>query len=178
ASLTGDMEKKAKLFLAEEKEAALKEMVMVIGDTYMSKRDLWQLQLAMMQHKGRLIYRGFRQNFCEHVPSSSIDKLVSADGKAAACGMVGVKTDVAFRSSSTHMFLLIEVSAELFSFGLFGRYYWEVLLECFGQVPGTGMRGAIWKAEHQPLPAHHSLCAGQGTFRINERRDIAKSFAE
>jgi len=133
ASLTGDLEKKAKLVLAEEKEAALKEMVMVIGDTYMSKRDLWQLQLAMMQHKGRLIYRGFRQNFCEHVPSSSIDKLVSADGKAAACGMVGVKTDVAFRSSSTHMFLLIEVSAELFSFGLFGRYYWEVLLECFGQ---------------------------------------------
>ena len=62
----------------------------------------------------------------------------------------------AARSSSTHMFLLIEVSAELFlscskhdgdetraqhsmrnvarfSFGLFGRYYWEVLLECFGQ---------------------------------------------
>ena len=59
ASLTGDLEKKAKLVLAEEKdqkkgrglslgpwvrsepqEAALKEMVMVIGDTYMSKRSL------------------------------------------------------------------------------------------------------------------------------------------
>ena len=102
--------------------------------------DLWQLQLAMMQHRGRLIYRGFRRNFCEHVPSSSIEpwlakasgtlcrlrktkthsrhskleychvlpclafvdlieeRLVSfKDGKPVACGMVGVKTDVAFR---------------------------------------------------------------------------------
>ncbi|CAE7203586.1 cdc48, partial [Symbiodinium pilosum] len=130
AGLMGDPEKRATLSEAEEKDpdAALKEMVMVIGDTYMSKRDLWQLQLAMMQHRGRLIYRGFRRNFCEH------ERLVSfKDGKPVACGMVGVKTDVAFRSSSTHMFLLIEVSSELFSFGLFGRYYWEVLLECFGQ---------------------------------------------
>ena len=40
-----------------------------------------------------------------------------------------------------------------FSFGLFGRYYWEVLLECFGQ----GLEGWTWAG----VTTSHALHAGQ-----------------
>lgn len=126
-------DKRARLENAEESAAMLKQMVMVISDVFLSKRDLSHLQLAMMQQRGRLIYCGYGQNFCEHVPKSTIEQLLGMDGKPAFCGSVGVKTDVVFRSSSAHMFLLIEVSADLFQYGLMGLPYWQILLDCLGQ---------------------------------------------
>ena len=126
-------DKRAMLEHADESAAMLKQMVMVISNVFLSKRDLWHLQLAMMQQRGRIIYCGYSQNFSEHVPKSSIEKLLGMDGKPIFCGSVGVKTDVVFRSSSAHMFLLIEVSADLFQYGLMGLPYWQILLDCLGQ---------------------------------------------
>ncbi|CAJ1334434.1 unnamed protein product, partial [Effrenium voratum] len=132
AGVRGLLDKKAQLEKAKDSAADLQNVVMVISDVYMSKRDLWHLHLAMMQQRGRVLYCGYN-NFSEHVPSSNIEQLVGADGRAVSSGTVGVKTTVTFRSSSTHMFLLIEVSAELFRYGLMGLPYWQMLLDCLGQ---------------------------------------------
>eukprot|EP00931_Biecheleriopsis_adriatica_P004944 TRINITY_DN106528_c0_g1_i1.p1 TRINITY_DN106528_c0_g1~~TRINITY_DN106528_c0_g1_i1.p1 ORF type:complete len:1275 (+),score=282.41 TRINITY_DN106528_c0_g1_i1:79-3825(+) len=127
-------DKEVELQEVREEDAKLGQMVMVISDLYMSKRDIWHMHLDMMKERGRLIYRGFSQNLHEHVLNSRIEKVLGADGKELFGGLVTEKTEVTFRSSSSNLFLLIEVSAELFTFGLAGRPYWEILLECFGQL--------------------------------------------
>eukprot|EP00913_Durusdinium_trenchii_P020900 g19638.t1 len=141
-------EKRAKLEVVEEGAAALKRMVMVIGDIFLSKRDLWHMQLAMMQRRGRIIYCGYSQNFCEHVPRSHIEQLLGADGKPVFCGSVSMRTEVIFRSSSAHMFLLIEVSAELFQYGLMGLPYWQILLDCLGQCMERVCNASSKKMSH------------------------------
>lgn len=140
-------DKEVELEEVAEEEARLDEVVMVLGDCYMSSRDVWHLHLAMMQEGGQILYHGFERNLWPHTPRSRVEKM-GAKGKELVCGLVKPSTDVVFKSGTANLFVLIQVSAELFSYGLAGRPYWQVLLDCFAQlfekalkVPGSEGNG-------------------------------------
>lgn len=136
-------DKDVELVEVPEEEAHVDSMVMVLGERYMSQRDLWHMHLAMMQESALLLYMGFRQNLRQHISTSSIERLAIGKHqvqKEVCCGLVSTNTEVTFRSGSANMFVLLQVSSELFQFGLSGRPYWELLVGCFLQLVENSLR--------------------------------------
>lgn len=58
-----------------EDEPVLEEVVFVLLDRYLSKRDLWHLHLTMMQECGALIYSCYEHNFSHHIADSRIESM-------------------------------------------------------------------------------------------------------
>uniref|UniRef100_A0A7S4W338 Vacuolar membrane-associated protein Iml1 N-terminal domain-containing protein n=1 Tax=Alexandrium monilatum TaxID=311494 RepID=A0A7S4W338_9DINO len=170
-----------------EEEAELQEVVMVLMDRYLSKRDIWHLHLSMMEDKGQVIYGGFEHNLLQHIPNSRIQTLKGAEGPMRA-GCVTPRTKVVFRSGSANVIVLIQVSSELLAFSLSGRPYWEVLLDCLTQLversfkaPGTSRLGhyvrivlfaRAWRQAPRQAESASPSCA-DGTPRRRQHHDPA-----
>eukprot|EP00928_Gymnodinium_smaydae_P073823 TRINITY_DN5694_c0_g4_i1.p1 TRINITY_DN5694_c0_g4~~TRINITY_DN5694_c0_g4_i1.p1 ORF type:complete len:1354 (-),score=237.18 TRINITY_DN5694_c0_g4_i1:350-4411(-) len=124
----------------EEKEAILTEVVLFVDERYLSKRDVWHMHLGLVQDGGSLLYVGFNSMVRQIVPTSGIESLAGPDRKPVMCGLVNTDTDLAFRSWSCNMFVLIQISAELLMDSRSGRPYWEILLDCFNDLIEKSLR--------------------------------------
>lgn len=133
-----------------DSEARLTTVVMVLSDRYMSKRDVWHLHHAMMEPHGPLLYSApdFK-NFKEHIPFSRIVRMLKGRENYLS-GSVDTSTQVTFRSASSNMFILIQVSSDLFEYGLGGHPYWHMLLESFHQLLSK-----LVKARHPDSVGHY-----------------------
>eukprot|EP00929_Paragymnodinium_shiwhaense_P115061 TRINITY_DN8366_c0_g1_i1.p1 TRINITY_DN8366_c0_g1~~TRINITY_DN8366_c0_g1_i1.p1 ORF type:complete len:1302 (-),score=320.47 TRINITY_DN8366_c0_g1_i1:377-4282(-) len=145
ASLAEFGDEEVQLLEVEEKEAKLQDVTIVLFDRYLSKRDLWQLHLAMMQEPGEILYAGHNRNFREHLAENRIERLsLPGEGNRppldAISGAVGVNTELTFKSGSSSVFVLVQVSAELLSFSPTGKPYWERLLECLRQLVDKSLK--------------------------------------
>jgi len=142
ASLT---DKEIELIVCEENEAWIGQIVLVMGERFFSKRDLWHFQLAMLQDEGHLLYRGCVDNSVQmHLHTAYIESLTgpSPIHEQVLCGIIREETQMKFKSSSLNLFVLVQLSAELWAFGLSGRPYWDVLLECLSTLVEKSLRQA------------------------------------
>jgi len=127
-------DKDVELREVSEEEAQLAGVVMVISDRYLSKRDIWHMHLAMMEDGAELLYSSYSHNLQSHIPNSRIEKLIGPGQCSMFCGLVTRSTEVSLKSSSATMFVLLQLSTELFATSFSGRPYWELLLECLAQL--------------------------------------------
>lgn len=121
-------DKQVELQVAERREASLSEVAVLILDHYLSQRDIWHLHAAMMQDGGQILYANFDYMLRQLVPNSRIDRLISmATNEPVLSGLVDHGTEVSFKSTTANMVVLVQISSELFEYGLMGRPYWEAL---------------------------------------------------
>jgi len=135
-------DKDVELREVSEEEARLCTVVMVISDRYLSKRDFWHMHLPLMQEGGEVLYARYDHNLQQHIPNSRIEKLTAPEQRSVFSGVVSQDTEVSFKSYNTTMFVLLQLSAELWTTGLGGRPYWEVLLECFAQFVEKSLKAS------------------------------------
>ncbi|CAJ1413777.1 unnamed protein product, partial [Effrenium voratum] len=133
------VDKQVELRVADKVEARLAEVVVLVFERYLSKRDIWHLHAAMMQDGGQILYANFDYVLRQLVPNSQIDRLIAA-GKSVHSGLVDSATEVSFKSATANMVVLVQISSELFEFGLSGRPYWEALIECFQTLVDKSLR--------------------------------------
>lgn len=134
-------DKQVELQVAERREASLSEVAVLILDHYLSQRDIWHLHAAMMQDGGQILYANFDYMLRQLVPNSRIDRLISmATNEPVLSGLVDHGTEVSFKSTTANMVVLVQISSELFEYGLMGRPYWEALIECFMTLVDKSLR--------------------------------------
>lgn len=132
--------REVELEVVTEEEAQLDAAVLVVGDRYYSKRDIWLIHSSMMQTGGQLLYSAFLGNLRQQCPDSSVRDLKGPQGQDVRCGLVHQGTALTFRSRSVNIFVLLQVSSELLNYGLAGRPYWDVLREAFAQLVDKCLR--------------------------------------
>jgi len=133
-------DKQVELQEVPKEEARLAEVVIQVFDRYLSKRDIWHLHLRMLQGGGQVLYANFNLSLKQLVTNSEFERLVFTDGKPAISGFVDRTTEVSFKSVTANMFVLVQISSELWEYSMAGRPYWEALIECFTQLVEKSLR--------------------------------------
>ncbi|CAE7423588.1 unnamed protein product [Symbiodinium pilosum] len=123
-----------------KEEARLGEVVIQVFDRYLSKRDIWHLHLRMLQGGGQVLYANFNHSLRQLVANSQFDRLVFKDGTPTISGFVDRTTQVSFKSVTANMFVLVQISSELWEYSTAGRPLWEALVECFAQLVEKSLR--------------------------------------
>eukprot|EP00929_Paragymnodinium_shiwhaense_P070041 TRINITY_DN35418_c0_g1_i1.p1 TRINITY_DN35418_c0_g1~~TRINITY_DN35418_c0_g1_i1.p1 ORF type:complete len:1454 (+),score=247.56 TRINITY_DN35418_c0_g1_i1:190-4551(+) len=147
---------------AKESEVKLSRVFIVVADRYLSKRDIWHIHYFLARKSGPLIYKGYCHFLSKLNATFKVDSLWSVPVVPAASsserdnagstndpreggdeilsGQVDDTTELRIRTADANVFVYLQVSSELFSHGLDGRTYWQVLLECFEKLVDNALR--------------------------------------
>lgn len=137
AELADFTDKEVQIEVVEAESIQLDHAELIIRERFLSKRDLWHFQMVLSQDGGQVLYSGLTPPFVEHVYKARLTQLAvnqERHRRPVFSGVASPKTQIRYRSSSAVMFLLIQVSAELWSSSLSGRPYADMLVECFGTL--------------------------------------------
>ena len=101
-----------------------------VKDQYLSRSDMWRLRMSLID---TALYVGKRVNFCGNAVRVITRELVDSEGDYRLSGRVGETTKVLFRSESAIIFLLIQMSREMWQFDEDGDLYMEKAI--YGCLP-------------------------------------------
>lgn len=141
---SGIVDREVELRVVSDEEATLSEVIFVVTDRYLSKRDIWHLHIAMVQDGGQVLYSADDRGLRQLIPKSRIQQLAAGpDRTPVFSGLVRSSnpgTEIYFRSETANMFVLIQVSAEMWEYGPSGAPYWESVLECYAELLERSLR--------------------------------------
>ncbi len=120
-------DKEVELKVCDLEECQLEYVELMFSDRYISKRDLWHFLVALMQDSNQVLYSGVAPPLVIHFGGNAHISQLGAVGRTVFSGVAGSKTKWNLRSGSAAVFLLVQVSAELWHPSLSGRPYWDAL---------------------------------------------------
>ncbi|XP_063884355.1 GATOR complex protein Iml1-like isoform X3 [Scylla paramamosain] len=111
----------------EPKAVALELVELTFKDQYLGRSDMWRLKMHMVNS---VVYLNKKIEFCSGSIRTQVYEMWAQGGKVA-CGVVTENTKVVYRSSTSMVYLFIQMSSEMWDFDLYGDLYFEKAVSGF-----------------------------------------------
>lgn len=106
---------------------ALDSVEITFKDMYMGRSEMWRLKTYLTN---TCVYLNKKIEYCEKTIRCQIYELWS-QGDRVACGVITEDTKVVFRSSTSMVYLFIQMSSEMWDFDIHGDLYFEKAVNGF-----------------------------------------------
>ncbi|KAK3862519.1 hypothetical protein Pcinc_031625, partial [Petrolisthes cinctipes] len=111
----------------EPRDVALELIELTFKDQYLGRSDMWRLKMNLVN---TVVYVNKKLEFCMGSIRSQVYEMWAQGGKVA-CGVVTEDTKVVYRSSTSMVYLFIQMSSEMWDFDMNGDLYFEKAVNGF-----------------------------------------------
>ncbi|XP_044001787.1 GATOR complex protein Iml1 isoform X3 [Aphidius gifuensis] len=106
---------------------ALDSIELTFKDQYMGRSEMWRLKNSLVN---MCVYTNKKIEFCSGTIRCQVHEMWS-QGDRVACGVITNDTKVVFRSSTSMVYLFIQMSCEMWDFDVHGDLYFEKAINGF-----------------------------------------------
>ncbi|XP_032791433.2 GATOR complex protein Iml1 [Daphnia magna] len=107
--------------------AALDSVELTFKDQYLGRSDMWRLKNCLI---GTCLYIGKKLEFCSKSVRCQVHEMWG-QGERVACGVITEDTKIVFRSSTSQVYLFLQMSSEMWDFDIYGDLYFEKAVNGF-----------------------------------------------
>ncbi|XP_050666491.1 GATOR complex protein Iml1 isoform X3 [Leptidea sinapis] len=108
-------------------DVTLDSVELTFKDQYMGRSEMWRLKNHLI---GSCVYLNKKIEYCGGVIRCQVYEMWS-QGDRVACGVIGEDTKIVFRSSTSMVYLFIQMSSEMWDFDIHGDLYFEKAVNGF-----------------------------------------------
>ncbi|XP_012252064.2 GATOR complex protein Iml1 isoform X6 [Athalia rosae] len=108
-------------------DVALDSVELTFKDQYMGRSEMWRLKNSLVN---TCVYLNKKIEFCGGSIRCQVHEMWS-QGDRVACGVITDDTKVVFRSSTSMVYLFIQMSSEMWDFDIHGDLYFEKAVNGF-----------------------------------------------
>ncbi|XP_043477241.1 GATOR complex protein Iml1 isoform X9 [Leptopilina heterotoma] len=108
-------------------DVALDSVELTFKDQYMGRSEMWRLKNSLVN---TCVYTNKKIEFCGGTIRCQVHEMWS-QGDRVACGVITDDTKVVFRSSTSMVYLFIQMSSEMWDFDIHGDLYFEKAVNGF-----------------------------------------------
>ncbi|XP_069937633.1 GATOR complex protein Iml1-like [Cherax quadricarinatus] len=109
----------------DPKSVTLEMVELTFKDQYLGRSDMWRLKMNLVDS---VVYLNKKIEFC--LIRCQVYEMWAQGGKVA-CGVITEDTKVAYRSSTSMVYLFIQMSSEMWDFDMYGDLYFEKAVNGF-----------------------------------------------
>ncbi|XP_074029674.1 GATOR complex protein Iml1 isoform X2 [Leptinotarsa decemlineata] len=108
-------------------DVALDSIELTFKDQYMGRSEMWRLKNSLVN---TCAYMNKKIEFCGGAVRCQVYEMW-AQGDRVACGVITDDTKVVFRSSTSMVYLFLQMSSEMWDFDIYGDLYFEKAVNGF-----------------------------------------------
>ncbi|KAI4460798.1 dep domain containing protein 5 [Holotrichia oblita] len=108
-------------------DVALDSIELTFKDQYMGRSEMWRLKNSLIN---TCVYMNKKIEFCGGAVRCQVYEMWS-QGDRVACGVITDDTKVVFRSSTSMVYLFLQMSSEMWDFNIYGDLYFEKAVNGF-----------------------------------------------
>ncbi|KAG7307168.1 hypothetical protein JYU34_007319 [Plutella xylostella] len=108
-------------------DVALDSVELTFKDQYMGRSEMWRLKNHLV---GTCVYLNKKIEYCGGAIRCQVYEMWS-QGDRVACGVITEDTKIVFRSSTSMVYLFIQMSSEMWDFDIHGDLYFEKAVNGF-----------------------------------------------
>jgi DEP domain-containing protein 5 len=113
--------------IVDPNSVALDSVEITFKDQYMGRSEMWRLKTYLTN---TCVYLNKKIEYCEGSIRCQIYEMWS-QGERVTCGVINEETKVVFRSSTSMVYLFIQMSSEMWDFDIHGDLYFEKAVNGF-----------------------------------------------
>ncbi|XP_046389719.1 GATOR complex protein Iml1 isoform X2 [Ischnura elegans] len=113
--------------IVSPEDVALDSVELTFKDQYLGRSDMWRLKNSLVN---TCVYLNKKIEFCGGTIRCQVYEMWSM-GDRVACGVITDDTKVVFRSSTSMVYLFIQMSSEMWDFDIHGDLYFEKAVNGF-----------------------------------------------
>jgi len=113
--------------VVDPSSVALDSLELTFKEQYLGRSDMWRLKDHLT---GSCVYTNKKIEFCHKSVRCQVYEMWS-QGEKVACGVVTDDTKIVFRSSTSQVYLFIQMSSEMWDFDIYGDLYFEKAVNGF-----------------------------------------------
>ncbi|CAH0554753.1 unnamed protein product [Brassicogethes aeneus] len=113
--------------LVNPTDVALDSIELTFKDQYMGRSEMWRLKNCLINS---CVYMNKKLEFCGGAVRCQVYEMW-AQGDRVACGVITDDTKVVFRSSTSMVYLFLQMSSEMWDFDIYGDLYFEKAVNGF-----------------------------------------------
>ncbi|XP_011300868.1 DEP domain-containing protein 5 isoform X8 [Fopius arisanus] len=113
--------------IVNPEDVALDSIELTFKDQYMGRSEMWRLKNSLVN---TCVYMNKKIEFCQSSIRCQVYEMWS-QGDRVACGVINDDTKVVFRSSTSMVYLFIQMSCEMWDFDIHGDLYFEKAVNGF-----------------------------------------------
>ncbi|KAE8752931.1 hypothetical protein FOCC_FOCC000276 [Frankliniella occidentalis] len=113
--------------LVEPETVSLDSVELTFKDQYMGRSEMWRLKNSLIN---TCIYLNKKIEFCGGYIRCQVYEMWSS-GVRVACGVITENTKIVFRSSTSMVYLFLQMSSEMWDFDIHGDLYFEKAVNGF-----------------------------------------------
>ncbi|XP_043673343.1 GATOR complex protein Iml1 isoform X8 [Vespula pensylvanica] len=113
--------------IVNPEDVALDSVELTFKDQYMGRSEMWRLKNSLVN---TCVYMNKKIEFCGGSIRCQVYEMWS-QGDRVACGVITDDTKVVFRSSTSMVYLFIQMSSEMWDFDIHGDLYFEKAVNGF-----------------------------------------------
>ncbi|XP_026474994.1 GATOR complex protein DEPDC5 isoform X3 [Ctenocephalides felis] len=113
--------------VVQPSEVVLDSVEITFKDQYMGRSEMWRLKNFLTN---TCVYMNKKIEYCNSSIRCQVYEMWG-QGERVACGVIGEETKVVFRSSTSMVYLFIQMSSEMWDFDIHGDLYFEKAINGF-----------------------------------------------
>lgn len=113
--------------IVSAESVALDSVEITFKDQYMGRSEMWRLKEHLLNS---CVFLNKKIEFCKGDIRCQVYEMW-AKGDRVACGVISAQTKVVFRSSTSMVYLFIQMSSEMWDFDIHGDLYFEKAVNGF-----------------------------------------------
>ncbi|XP_066997885.1 GATOR complex protein Iml1 isoform X2 [Anabrus simplex] len=113
--------------IVNPEDVALDSVELTFKDQYLGRSEMWRLKNSLVN---TCVYLNKKIEFCSGTIRCQVYEMWS-QGDRVACGVITDDTKVVFRSSTSMVYLFIQMSSEMWDFDIHGDLYFEKAVNGF-----------------------------------------------
>ncbi|BES97244.1 Protein of unknown function (DUF3608) [Nesidiocoris tenuis] len=99
----------------------------IFKDQYMGRSEMWRLKNSLVN---TCVFLNKKLEFCGGSVRCQVSEMW-AQGDRVACGVISDTTKIVFRSSTSMVYLFLQMSSEMWDFDIYGDLYFEKMVNGF-----------------------------------------------
>nr|XP_022917865.1 GATOR complex protein DEPDC5 isoform X2 [Onthophagus taurus] len=113
--------------IVDPNDVALDSIELTFKDQYMGRSEMWRLKNNLIYS---CVYINKKIEFCNGAVRCQVYEMWS-QGDRVACGVITDDTKIVFRSSTSMVYLFLQMSSEMWDFDIYGDLYFEKAVNGF-----------------------------------------------
>ncbi|KAL0272635.1 UNVERIFIED_CONTAM: hypothetical protein PYX00_005527 [Menopon gallinae] len=113
--------------IVSPESVALDSIELTFKDQYMGRSEMWRLKTSLVN---TCVYLNKKLEFCGGSIRCQVYEMWS-QGDRVACGVINEDTKIVFRSSTSMVYLFLQMSSEMWDFDIHGDLYFEKAVNGF-----------------------------------------------
>ncbi|CAL8081295.1 unnamed protein product [Orchesella dallaii] len=111
----------------DQAEVELDSLELTFRDQYLGRSEMWRLKMGLVDTG---VYLGKKIEFCSATIRCQVHEMWCAGHKVGS-GIVSTSTKIVFRSSTSMVYVFLQMSSEMWEFDIYGDLYFEKAVNGF-----------------------------------------------